>query len=152
MVHKLTRELSIPRPVEAVFDFFSDARNLEQITPPELRFRVTTSGPIEMGTGTNIHYRLSLFRIPFGWTTRIDTWDPPDRFVDVQIAGPFARWEHTHWFEASEAETTIRDEVIYELPFAPFGELAGSLVRRELDRIFDFRTVATGRILEAKRN
>ena len=78
------------------------------------------------------------------WRTRIEAWEPPHRFVDVQLSGPYSLWEHTHEFEADGEEATlIRDRVRYALPLGPLGELAHRLfVRRDVERIFDFRREA----------
>ncbi|HEX5619013.1 MAG TPA: SRPBCC family protein [Solirubrobacteraceae bacterium] len=140
-VHVLERRQRLPVPAERAFAFFSDARNLEAITPPWLRFQVLTPGPIEMRPGALIDYRLRLHGIPLTWRTRIAVWEPPHRFVDVQLRGPYALWEHTHSFEPAGAdEVIIRDRVRYALPFGRLGELARRrFVGRDLDRIFDYR-------------
>jgi ligand-binding SRPBCC domain-containing protein len=140
-VHVLERRQRVPVPAERAFAFFSDARNLEAITPPWLRFRVLTPGAIEMRPDALIEYRLRLHGIPLSWLTRIEVWEPPHRFVDVQLRGPYALWEHTHTFEpAGEDAVVISDRVRYALPFGRLGELARRLfVRRDLDRIFDHR-------------
>jgi ligand-binding SRPBCC domain-containing protein len=140
-VHVLERRQRLAVPAERAFAFFADARNLEAITPPWLRFRVLTPGAIEMRPGALIDYRLRLHGIPLTWRTRIAVWEPPHRFVDVQLRGPYALWEHTHTFEATGADgVVIRDRVRYALPFGRAGELARRLlVRRDLDRIFDHR-------------
>jgi ligand-binding SRPBCC domain-containing protein len=123
-----------------VFGFFADASNLEAITPPWLQFRVVTPGPVPMGPGTMIEYRLRLHRIPIRWVTRIEVWEPGTRFVDVQVRGPYRVWNHTHSFEPHGGGTLVRDTVRYDLPLGPFGRLAhGAFVRRDLERIFDFR-------------
>ena len=141
MPHRLTTDITLDCPLDEVFAFFSDASNLEAITPPELRFRILTPLPIEMQRGRLIDYRLSLFGIPFSWRTEIAEWDMPHRFVDRQLQGPFALWEHEHRFEAlSASRTRIRDEVRYALPLEPFGRLAHPIVRARLDHIFEFRT------------
>lgn len=147
--HILEREQRIEIPIRDVFDFFGDARNLERITPPWLGFEVTTPGPIEMGVGTLIEYRLRLHRVPVRWRTRIEAWEPPRRFVDVQVKGPYSLWEHTHEFEEDgPGRTIIRDRVRYAIPFGPVGELADRvLVRRDLRRIFDYRRDAVAREL-----
>jgi len=138
--HTLRRELQILRPLDEVFGFFSDARNLEEITPPWLGFRTLTPGPIRMAAGTQIHYKLKVRGAPIGWTTEIRRWDPPSRFVDVQLSGPYRLWHHTHRFEAHHGGTRMFDVVRYRLPFGPFGRLLnGLLVRRDVERIFDFR-------------
>src|SRR3954451_64976 len=92
------REQILPGAPDEVFPFFADARNLEAITPPLLRFRVTTPEPIEMGAGTLLEYRLRIHGIPVRWRTLIEDWAPPHRFVDTQLRGPYARWHHTHTF------------------------------------------------------
>jgi ligand-binding SRPBCC domain-containing protein len=140
-VHTLTREQELPGTPEEVFDLFADARNLEAITPPLLRFEVVTPGAIEMRVGTLIQYRLRLHGLHFSWLTSIQAWDPPHRFVDQQIRGPFALWHHTHeLFPSGAGATRMRDTVRYAIGFGPAGELAHRLlVRRDLDTIFDFR-------------
>jgi len=87
--HVLEREQRLPGPPERVFEFFADARNLEAITPPWLRFRVVTAGKIEMREGALIEYRLRLHGIPVRWRTRIEEWEPGRRFVDAQLSGPY---------------------------------------------------------------
>jgi ligand-binding SRPBCC domain-containing protein len=143
-VHILRREQRLPGAPEDVFPFFADARNLEAITPPFLGFRVVTPEPIEMGAGTLIEYRLRLRGVPLRWRTRIAVWDPPRRFVDVQLSGPYRLWHHTHDFEPDGAGGTLmRDTVRYAMPFGTLGRLAQALVvRRDLDAIFSFRQSA----------
>jgi hypothetical protein len=143
-VHILRREQRLPGAPEDVFPFFADARNLEAITPPWLGFRVVTPAPIEMGAGTLIEYRLKLRGVRLRWRTRIAVWDPPRRFVDVQIGGPYRLWHHTHDFEPDgDGGTVMRDTVRYAIPFGPLGQLAHRLVvRRDLDAIFGFRREA----------
>jgi ligand-binding SRPBCC domain-containing protein len=148
-IHVLEREQRLPGPPDAVFGFFADARNLEAITPPLLRFRVVTPEPIEMRVGTLIQYRLRLRGVPVNWLTTIQAWDPPHRFVDVQLRGPYALWHHTHELRADPADrdaTIVRDTVRYAIGFGPLGELAHRLlVRRDLEAIFAFRHEAVAR-------
>lgn len=140
----LERSQRLQLPVEEAFAFYADARNLEAITPPWLGFRVTTPGEIQMRAGTLIDYRLKLHGFPVRWRTRIEAWDPPHRFVDAQIRGPYSLWEHTHTFEADgPGAVVIADRVRYALPFGPLGALAhAAFVRRDLERIFDYRREA----------
>jgi ligand-binding SRPBCC domain-containing protein len=130
-------ELPLPRP--AAFEFFADVFNLERITPPDVRFRILTPPPIPLHQGTRIDYTLTVFGLPFRWRTAFTVWDPPARFVDQQERGPYRRWVHAHDFEQRGDRTLIRDRVEYELPLPPLGELAHPIVRRKLERIFDFR-------------
>ena len=143
-VHVLEREQRLAAPPAAVFPFFADARNLEAITPPLLRFRVVTPQPIAMRVGTLIQYRLRLHGLPVNWLTAIQSWEPPHRFVDVQVRGPYALWHHTHVLEEHREGTLMRDLVRYALPFGPLGQLAHRLfVRRDVERIFDYRAEAS---------
>jgi ligand-binding SRPBCC domain-containing protein len=145
--HTLRREQQIPRPVDEVFAFFSDARNLEELTPPWLGFRTLTTGPIRLAAGTRIRYGLQIHGAPVSWTTEIRRWDPPARFVDVQLSGPYQLWHHTHRFEARNGGTRMIDIVRYRLPFGPVGRLVNALVvRRDVERIFDYRNRRIGEL------
>jgi len=133
----LDREALIPRPIDEVFSFFADAGNLERITPPWLRFRILTPLPLAMQAGTQIDYTLRLHGAPIRWRTRITEWEPPHRFVDMQERGPYRLWRHTHTFETRDDGTLMRDHVDYDMIG---GRLVDRLlVRRDLDRIFNYR-------------
>jgi hypothetical protein len=149
-IHILVREQRLPGPPEAVFGFFADARNLEAITPPLLRFRVVTPGAIAMRAGALIEYRLRVRGVPVRWLTRIEAWEPPHRFVDVQVRGPYALWHHAHTFADDGAGGTVmRDTVRYAIGFGVLGEVAHrALVRRDLAAIFDYRAGAVPALLK----
>ena len=136
----LQREQWYPRPPAEIFAFFADAMNLETITPAFLHFRVVGTSTPTLGEGTRIDYRLRLHGLPLRWQSRIEEWHPLERFVDRQTRGPYSLWHHTHEFEAREGGTLVRDRVRYRLPFGALGAfVAGALVRRDLEAIFDFR-------------
>ena len=143
---RLDAELDLPRPREEVFAFFADPRNLEAITPPWLRFRIASEGPLEMRAGALIDYRLSLRGIPFGWRTLISAWEPPQRFVDEQLRGPYRLWRHEHRFEERPGGTRILDRVDYQVPGGALVERL--LVRPDLERIFAWRQARVRELLE----
>jgi ligand-binding SRPBCC domain-containing protein len=148
-LHRLSRTQLVGRPAPEVFAFFSDASNLEALTPPFLHFHILTQMPIELRAGAQLDYQLSMFGVPVRWRTRITDWQPGKRFVDEQESGPFALWRHTHDFEALGTSTMMRDVVDYAEPLGAVGTVAHLLfVRRTLDRIFDFRRDAIGRLLD----
>jgi ligand-binding SRPBCC domain-containing protein len=131
-------ELLVPRPLAEVFPFFADARNLEELTPPWLSFNVLTPDPIPMAVGTTIDYRLSWRGIPLRWRSEIAAWDPPHRFIDRQLRGPYRLWHHEHRFEEVDGGTMVVDDVEYAVWG---GALAVNLgVRRDVERIFAYRS------------
>jgi ligand-binding SRPBCC domain-containing protein len=121
-----------------VFAFFADPANLDAITPPWLNFRTVTPGPIEMRPGTLIDYKLRIRGIPVRWRTKITAWEPPVRFVDEQIRGPYRLWVHEHTFEECDGGTLMRDWVRYAVPFDFIAHWL--VVRRDIERIFANRT------------
>jgi ligand-binding SRPBCC domain-containing protein len=140
----LKSEQWIAKPIEEVFAFFSEPRNLQAITPPWLDFEILNPDGIVMAEGTHIDYRLRLHGIPLRWRTRIAAWQPPVRFVDEQIRGPYRLWVHEHTFEPHEGGTKVRDRVEYAVA-------GGALIRRifvagDIERIFAYRRNALARI------
>jgi ligand-binding SRPBCC domain-containing protein len=136
----LEQEQRIARPLADVFAFFSDAANLERITPPTLRFQILTPQPIAMKAGAIIDYQLRLFGVPFRWRTVIEDFQPGVRFVDSQARGPYKLWRHTHEFREENGETVMRDRVEYELPLGPLGRVAHAIaVKAQLADIFAHR-------------
>ncbi|MDO8434511.1 MAG: SRPBCC family protein [Candidatus Binatus sp.] len=138
----LERAQIIPLPLDETFRFFSDARNLERLTPRFLNFKFLSTPPEVMQTGTIIDYQIRLCGVPVHWCTRIEAVEPPHRFVDVQDKGPYRFWRHTHTFrDAGNGTTEIKDRVEYAMPLGPLGEFAHRLfVARSLQQIFDFRS------------
>lgn len=151
-LHTLRREQWIPRPIEDVFDFFADARNLEEITPPWLGFRILAMNSGFISKGTEIRYRLRWHGVPIHWKTEIRLWDSPYRFVDVQRSGPYKLWHHTHSFEAHEGGTRMIDVVRYRLPFGLLGRVVHAWkVREDVRRIFDYRQQRIRELFEERR-
>ena len=133
----LHTEIFLPRPRAEVFLFFSDVQNLEAITPTWLNFEVLTPKPVVIRLGALIDYRIRVHGFPLCWRTEIIVWEPPHRFVDVQLNGPYKLWHHQHTFEERPGGTLCRDDVRY---CPPGGALMNWLfVRRDVERIFQQR-------------
>ncbi|TVQ60095.1 MAG: CDP-paratose 2-epimerase [Phycisphaerales bacterium] len=147
--HLLEAETRLPRPIDEIFPFFADAQNLERLTPAMLNFRIVTPTPIEMREGALIDYRLRVRGVPIKWRTRINVWEPPYRFVDEQIKGPYRLWLHEHTFEADGDHTICRDRVEYAVPFDFIAHKL--LVKRDVENIFAYRERVLRDIFPAQR-
>jgi ligand-binding SRPBCC domain-containing protein len=139
-LHEFQSELWLPLSPEQLFPFFADAANLDALTPAWLHFQIVTAAPIELKAGALIDYRLRVHGLPLRWRTRIKIWEPPHRFVDEQVRGPYRQWIHEHILEASNGGTLARDHVRYAVPFDFI--VHRLFVRRDVERIFAFRAEA----------
>jgi ligand-binding SRPBCC domain-containing protein len=136
----LERRQWLPLPLERTFAFFADPGNLARITPPWLGFRILTPPPLVMAQGLRLDYRVRVLGIPVRWRSLISIYVPPHVFRDVQLSGPYRRWEHTHRFREAHGGTVVEDRVVYEPPLGPLGAiLQAVLIRRQLETIFDYR-------------
>jgi ligand-binding SRPBCC domain-containing protein len=137
------RETVVASPLDETFAFFSDATNLERLTPAWLNFQIRSKGPLTMREGLLIDYVIRLRGLPIPWKTRIDVWQPGVRFVDRQLNGPYRWWRHEHQFEAVAGETRVIDHV----EFVPrLRRMTGQLVAADVERIFDYRAKELTRI------
>ena len=136
-VYRLHTELWLPTPLEQVFAFFADAFQLETITPPWLNFKVLTPRPFKIQKGRLIDYKLRVHMIPIRWQSEISEWEPPYRFVDQQLRGPYSLWYHDHTFEEQDGGTLVCDVVDYSVPGG--GLVNRFFVQRKLRRIFEYR-------------
>ena len=145
---RLVASMEIPHRPPEVFEFFADAYRLEVITPPFLRFHVLTPPPIHMEVGTRIDYRLRVRGLPLRWTSEITAWEPPVRFVDEQVRGPYRLWVHEHRFTSTTPGTLIEDDVCYSMP----GGAAANqvIVARDLRAIFEYRRSRLQELMAAR--
>jgi hypothetical protein len=136
----LHAELRLELPVDEVFPFFADPRNLERLTPPWLHFSVLGASSAQLAAGTTIDYRLRIHGFPLRWRSLISVWEPPYRFVDEQVIGPYRLWRHLHSFEPDGDATLARDWVEYAAPGGPLTRKL--LIDPDVRRIFAFRARA----------
>lgn len=147
-IFQLHDEIDLPLPLDEVFAFFADAGNLQALIPPWLHFRISTPRPVEMRPGTLIDYQIRLYGLPLRWRSEITAWEPPHRFVDEQLRGPYRLWHHEHTFRAEGGRTRVTDHVHYAV-------LGGALidrllVRRQLEGIFRYRHERIAALLRAE--
>lgn len=141
-IHRLTRQQQIPASLKDIWHFFSKPENLSVITPPYMKFRVTSSHlPDKIYTGLLITYKVSpLVRIPLTWVTEIMEVEDQKMFVDEQRKGPYKYWRHEHYFEENERGGKMTDIVQYRLPFGILGDIVHRLVvKSQLESIFNYR-------------
>lgn len=143
-IHSLYRKSILRMPLKEAWAFFSNPKNLPEITPPDLNFKLTCSAPEVMYPGLIISYRVSPFcGIPVTWVTEITHIIEGSYFVDEQRVGPYRMWHHEHHFRAHEDGVEMIDQVHYVLPFGILGEAVHRLlVRSRVEEIFNFREKA----------
>jgi len=136
-VRNFELQLWLPQTRDKVFAFFSDAQNPDLITPPWLHFRAITPDPGQMQEGTVMNHRLRIHGFPLRWRSKISHWNPPVRFVDQQVRGPYRLWIHEHRFEERDGGTLVHDYVRYAVLFDFL--IHRSFIRPDIERIFAYR-------------
>ena len=141
MIHYLHREQVIPAPMETVWAYFCDPKNLNAITPPDMNFEILAGGDDAMYEGQIIEYRVEFVRgLRSLWLTEIRHVRTLEYFVDEQRVGPYLFWYHEHKFDRVSAGVKMTDRVTYAIPFGPAGDALNALwIRRRLASIFDYR-------------
>jgi ligand-binding SRPBCC domain-containing protein len=153
--HFFNTEQFLPIDILQAWSFFSDAKNLSVITPPELDFKILTDlDNEEIYEGMLIDYTVKpLLGIPVRWQTEIIKIDKPEVFTDRQLKGPYKTWEHTHTFSEKDNGVIMKDQVKYQLPFGIIGRIANSLlVRKKIENIFNYRREVLKKIFENGNN
>ena len=124
---------------DEVFAVFRAPSNLARLTPRLLRPRIIEA-PATITAGERLRYRIGVLGIGVEWIAEIAEWDPPRRFTDVQVRGPYASWTHTHELVPTPAGTRIRDRVDYRLRDGRLGRIVDRLVHRPfLAYLFGYR-------------
>ena len=140
--YELTWEQFIDQPIEKVFNYFSQPDNLEEITPPRLKFTILTPCPIPMEKGSLIDYTIKILGFPIHWRTLIASYNPPHGFVDEQIKGPYIIWHHRHSFKDINGGTMIQDTVRYVVPMGIIGRFLNFIwIQKDLKGIFAYRKI-----------
>ena len=145
---------TLPIPREKAFAFFQNPQNLFDITPDWLDFKMDVYQQGEkVFEGAEYDYHIRWLGLRVKWRSKIQTYNPPCGFTDVQIAGPYTKWEHTHIFEEQGDKTLMLDSVVYRLPFLFLGKAAHALiVKNQLKDIFCHRALKIKEWVISNRN
>ena len=137
----LTTDQWLPATKDEVWEFYSEAKNLERITPDFLGFKILGMDTPTIQKGSHIDYRISLRGLPLRWRTLIESWEPKRRFVDTQLKGPYQLWHHAHNFTPLGDGMLVQDVVQYRLPLQGWTTgLAHWQIKKDLSQIFLFRS------------
>ena len=111
----------IDTPAPALFAWHTRPGAFERLAPPWEHLRVVSRhGGISDGSRLTLELRRGPLKTR--WEALHRDFIEGEQFTDVQVAGPFKRWEHTHRVEpAGSAKATLIDHVDYALPFGPIG-------------------------------
>ncbi len=142
-MHNLQSTIKLSISLDEAWNFFSDPRNLQKITPSDMGFTITSNFfKDEMYEGMIITYKVSpLLGIKMDWMTEITHVKHKEFFVDEQRIGPYKIWHHQHHFKAIDGGVEMTDIIDYAVPLGPLGKMVEPfLVRPKLKEIFDFRT------------
>lgn len=152
-MHRLEYAQFIPTTLEEAWSFFSNAYNLEKITPVDMGFKVLTrfESP-EIYNGMVIDYIVKpMFGIPTSWRTKIEEVQQLKKFVDVQLKGPYKLWHHTHTFEEVSGGVLMKDVIVYKIPLGVIGKFLNKLiVASRIQSIFDYRKHQINQLFKAK--
>jgi ligand-binding SRPBCC domain-containing protein len=147
MDYVIETRIRLGRPRPEVFAFFADPANLARLTSPSLGLTLLTPRAV-VRAGAVLEFRLRWLGLPIRWRAYVRECDPPFRFLDVQVRGPWARWEHRHRFLAEGDTTWVEDRLVYRMPLGPLGRLLHALVvRRRMAAAWAFRTRRLGELL-----
>lgn len=140
-LYSIHTKQKFPITIDTAWEFFSDPKNLNTITPDSMKFITLSGDDKKMFSGQIIHYKISPFPfITMQWVTEITHVEDKKFFVDEQRFGPYAFWHHKHFFTEIEGGILMEDIVHYKVPFRIIGQLFHPLlVRPKLEEIFTFR-------------
>lgn len=135
--------------MEKVWEFYTDIKHLDLITPKAAKLKVldSTSKKFIQGTQFWIQGRILLF--PVEWHSIIKSITPYE-YVDEMLSGPFKRWVHVHKFhyDIKLNHTEVIDEVWFELPYGILGKSLDGIAIYELKKVFEYRKKTTTEMLE----
>ena len=149
---RLEQEQFLPITLNEAWDFFATPKNLNEVTPDDLVFEITSKVPDKMYEGLMITYKIKpLLNISINWCTEITHIKDMHFFVDEQRKGPYNIWHHEHHFKAVEGGTLMTDILHYDIGKWIFGWVAGKLfIDKQVEKIFSYRYKALEKYINTK--
>lgn len=140
-LHRKEYKQFLPISLEEAWDFFSAPQNLNEITPPEMKFEILTKDIPRMYAGQIIQYNVTPFPlVKMGWVTEITQVEEHKMFIDEQRFGPYSFWHHQHIFEPQNGGVMMTDILHYRVPLGVVGKLVNALVvSSKVEGIFEYR-------------
>lgn len=132
--------VDLPVSVEQAFAYHERPGALQRLIPPWENVQIESSdGSIKPGARVTIRNRVA--GVPLRWVAEHRAYEPPTRFEDIALSGPFAAWRHQHLFQSTTSDSsTLTDRIDYELPMGWIGQrLGGSYVDNQLQAMFRYR-------------
>ena len=141
---RLKQEQFLPITLDEAWHFFATPKNLNEVTPDDMVFEITSELPDTMYEGLLIQYRLKpMLNIPIEWCTEITHIREKEYFVDEQRKGPYNIWHHEHHFRAVSGGVMMTDLLHYDIGKSVIGWIAGRLfVDKKVKTIFEYRRKA----------
>jgi ligand-binding SRPBCC domain-containing protein len=137
--HTFTYTTEIQTTPETLFEFHSDTNNLPKITPPWIKVKILEL-KLPLEEKSTIKLKITQYFISQIWHMQIDKMQSPHTICDIALKSPFKSFYHHRKFEKID-ETTSRltDTITMELPLYPLSRIALPFIRRDMDRMFEYR-------------
>ena len=136
---KFIHKFIINEDIEKVWEFYTDIRHLEIITPKKLNLKIinTTNQKIILGQETILSAKIIIMKRT--WHSKIIYFQQYE-YIDEMLEGPFMKWKHTHKFKRiNKNKTEIIDEVEFSLPYGVFGKIGSIFFIKILRQLFEHR-------------
>lgn len=156
---QIERSIEIDAPIERVFAFVADIRNHRSVVPPQTQEQLLDAGDLPMRLGTTVSMRARYGGVRWTLASQITAFDPPHSshpesayFRDEQVRGPFAVWQHDHWFVSTPTGgTRLTDRFTYSAPLGPLGRLAERLwLNSSMRQLLEYMQTTEKRLLETE--
>ena len=154
-IYQLKSKQIIRASLDEVWDYFSKPQNLNNLTPKDMAFKITSGEPPRMYEGQIISYQIEILpMLKSSWVTEITHVEENKMFVDEQRFGPYAMWHHEHHFEAlDDCQVIMNDIVSYKLPMSWLGRvIGGKMIGSRVRKIFEFREDSVDNIFKNRKD